>query len=75
MLSAAGFAKTWKYIELFKEGLVCTVSLSALTVLFGFFLALFLAVFRLSDINVFRFLSRESQWRLREKGGFVYAAS
>ena len=44
MLSAAGFAKTWKYIELFKEGLVCTVSLSALTVLFGFFLALFLAV-------------------------------
>ncbi len=75
MLSAAGFVKTWKYIELFKQGLVCTISLSALTVFFGFFLALFLAVLRLSNINVFRFLSRETQWRLREQGGFTYAAS
>ncbi len=75
MLTAAGFVKTWKYIELFKQGLVCTISLSALTVFFGFFLALALAVLRLSNINVFRFLSRESQWRLREKGGFAYAVS
>ena len=75
MLSAAGFAKTWKYIELFKQGLVCTVSLSALTVFFGFFLALILAVLRLSNINVFRFLSREKQWQLRARGGFAYAAS
>ena len=75
MLSAAGFAKTWKYIELFKQGLICTVSLSALTVFFGFFLALLLAVLRLSNISVYRFLSRETQWRLRAKGGISYALS
>ena len=75
MLSAAGFTKTWKYIELFKQGMVCTVSLSALTVFFGFFLALLLAVLRLSNINVFRFLSREKQWQLRAQGGLAYAAS
>ena len=75
MLSAAGFVKTWKYIELFKQGLICTVSLSALTVFFGFFLALLLAVLRLSNISVFRFLPRETQWYLRSKGGISYALS
>lgn len=75
MITAAGFAKTFKYLSLFKEGLICTVSLSALTVFFGFFLALALAVLRLSNINVFRFLSREKQWALRDKGGALYALS
>ena len=75
MITAKGFASTFKYMSMFKEGLICTVSLSALTVFFGFILALVLAVLRLSNINLFRFLSRESQWQLREKGGFAYAAS
>ena len=44
MFTAAGFEKTFAYIELFKQGLVCTISLSVLTVLFGFILALILAV-------------------------------
>ena len=43
MFTAAGFEKTFAYIELFKQGLVCTISLSVLTVLFGFILALILA--------------------------------
>lgn len=62
MVSASGFAKTWKYIELFRQGLITTVSLSALTVLFGFVLALLLAVMRLSNISLARFLhiDRES---------------
>ena len=48
-VSAEGFARTFKYIKLFEQGLICTVSLSALTVIFGFVLALLLALFRLCD--------------------------
>ena len=44
MFTAAGFERTWEYIDLFKEGLICTVSLSLLTVIFGFVLALLLAI-------------------------------
>ena len=68
MFSAAGFAKTWEYIDLFKEGLVCTISLSFLTVAFGFVLALLLAVMRLSDFRPFRFLGLTKDGRLREPG-------
>ncbi|MBQ1424102.1 MAG: amino acid ABC transporter permease, partial [Lachnospiraceae bacterium] len=56
VFSAAGFQKTWEYIELFKQGLICTIALSALTVIFGFILALILAIMRLSDIRPFRAL-------------------
>ena len=75
MLSAAKFEKTFQYMTLFWQGVVCTVSLSALTVLFGFILALLLAMARLSDINVFRFLSTDSQRRLQNRGGVSYALS
>ena len=75
MLSAAKFEKTFQYMTLFWQGVVCTVSLSALTVLFGFILALLLAMARLSDINVFRFLSTDSQRRLQTRGGVTYALS
>ena len=51
MFSASGFAKTWQYIQLFKEGLICTLSLSALTVIFGFIFALILALMRMSKIK------------------------
>ena len=68
MFSAAGFAKTWEYIDLFKQGLVCTVSLSFLTVAFGFVLALLLAVMRLSDFRPFRFLGLTRDGRLRKPG-------
>ena len=68
MFSAAGFAKTWQYIDLFKQGLVCTVALSALTVFFGFFLALLLAVMRLSDFRPFRGLGLDADGKLREEG-------
>lgn len=75
MFTKIGFEKTWQYIDLFKQGLICTVSLSALTVFFGFILALLLAVMRMSDINVYRLLPRETQWSLRLKSGAVYALS
>lgn len=57
MFSASGFAKTWQYIQLFKEGLICTLSLSALTVVFGFILALIIALVRLSKVKPFDWLA------------------
>lgn len=75
MLSAQGFAATFKYLSMFRDGLICTISLSALTVVFGFVLALILAMIRLSDFNVFRFLSTYTQRKLLQRGGFALAAS
>lgn len=68
MFTAAGFERTWEYIDLFKEGLICTVSLSLLTVIFGFVLALLLAIMRLSNVRPFRFLGLTKDGHLREQG-------
>lgn len=57
MFSIEGFQDTFAYIDLFKQGLVCTVSLSALTVIFGFVLALLLAYMRMSKFLPFRMIS------------------
>lgn len=57
MISAQGFEATFKFIKLFEQGLVCTLSLSALTVIFGFVLALVLALMRMSKIPPLKFLS------------------
>lgn len=57
MISIQGFTKAFQYIDLIKQGLICTLSLSALTVLFGFVLALVLAIMRLSKIHVFRWVA------------------
>ena len=68
MFTAAGFAKTWEYASLFKEGLICTIALSVLTVVFGFILALLLAIMRLSDFRPFRAFGLTKDGRLREPG-------
>ena len=54
LITLQGFEKALRYKDMFIDGLVCTVSLSLLTVIFGFILALFLAVLRLSDCRPFR---------------------
>jgi len=54
IVSSAGFQKAFEYMGLFREGLICTLSVSALTVLFGFILALILALLRLSKFKVLR---------------------
>ena len=46
MLTVKGFQRAFEYWQLFLQGVACTVSLSALTVIFGFILALILAVMR-----------------------------
>ena len=68
MFTKEGFAKAWQYITLFEQGLVTTLSLSALTVIFGFMLALILAVMRLSDLRPLRALGLTRDGRLREQG-------
>ena len=50
MLSVNGFRAALRYLTMFKEGMICTVSLSFLTVVFGFLLALVLALMRMSAL-------------------------
>jgi polar amino acid transport system permease protein len=57
LISIDGFQKAFLYIDLFLEGMACTVTLSALTVVFGFVLALLLAVMRLSKVAPLRWAS------------------
>ena len=73
MLSIEGFQSAFRYIQLFKEGLVCTVSLSAFTVIFGFVLALMLALMRMADFRPLRFLDNTQGGEGRT--GFVGALS
>jgi polar amino acid transport system permease protein len=68
MLTAAGFQKAFQYWRMFLEGVVCTVSLSALTVVLGFILALLLATMRLSDFRPFKTLALDRNGHLREQG-------
>ena len=48
MLTAQGFETCLKYSQMFLEGMVSTVTMSALTVILGFMLALCLALIRMS---------------------------
>lgn len=57
MISAQGFQKVWAYADLFWQGMGCTVTLSALTVLLGFVLALLLSAVRMSKIYPLRWLA------------------
>ena len=57
MLTIKGFEKALEYWQLFLQGVVCTVSLSALTVVFGFLLALFLASCRLGRSRLLKALA------------------
>lgn len=57
MLSAAKFQITLKYIDLFWQGVICTVSLSALTVVLGFILSLIIVLFRMGKFKILRALA------------------
>lgn len=73
MITKAGFVKAFKYWKMFLDGLLCTVSLSALTVIFGFVLALILAMMRLSNVKPFKALGIAADGS--QKTGFVGALS
>lgn len=57
MFSVKGFELTFKYMNMFWQGLLTTVSLSVLTVIFGAILALCLAIMKLSNFKILRFIS------------------
>ena len=57
MLTRSGFQKALEYWQLFLQGVVCTVSLSALTVVLGFILALVLATCRMGRSRILRAVS------------------
>lgn len=57
MLSLEKFQDTFKYIDLFLQGLVCTISLSFFTVILGFILGLLLASMRLSKIKPLKYVA------------------
>ena len=57
MLSIEGFQKALEYWQLFLQGVVCTVSLSGLTVVLGFILALVIAVCRMGSSRILRAVS------------------
>ena len=54
MLTINGFEKAFEYWQLFLQGVVCTISLSALTVLFGFILALVLSACRMGKSRILK---------------------
>ena len=68
LITQEGFQSVARFKNLFIDGLVCTVSLSLLTVIFGFILALFLAVLRLSNWHPFKALGLDKNGHLREQG-------
>ena len=57
MLTISGFQKALEYWQLFLQGVVCTVSLSALTVVLGFILALVLATCRMGRSRILKAVS------------------
>ena len=57
MLTTKGFQAAFSYWQLFLQGVVCTVSLSLLTVIFGFVLALVLAILRMGRFKILRALA------------------
>lgn len=57
MLTTKGFQAAFSYWQLFLQGVVCTVSLSLLTVILGFILALVLAILRMGRVKILRALA------------------
>ena len=73
-ISAAGFEKTFKYVDLISEGLVITILLALFTVVLGFVLGILLAIMRMSDVRPFRSLGLDKDGHLRN-GGFLLTLS
>ena len=64
-ISAEGFEKTFRYIQLIEKGVGVTVLLALFTVVIGFVLGILLAILRMTDIRPFRFLAYDRKGRLQ----------
>ena len=65
LITAEGFAKTFRYIKLIEQGLAVTVLLALFTVIIGFVLGILLAIMRMTDVRPFRFLAYGKNGRIR----------
>jgi polar amino acid transport system permease protein len=74
LITAEGFAKTFRFIKLIEQGLVVTVLLALLTVVIGFILGIILAIMRMSDIRPLRFLAYTKDGKTQENR-FLLAVS
>ena len=68
------FEKLLPYAQMLREGLAVTVLLALFTVVFGFLLALVLAIMRMSNFRPFSFLGLDREGHLRD-GGFLLVLS
>ena len=68
LIKISNFSMVAQYADMFKQGIIITILLSLLTVLFGFLLALLLATMRLSTIQPLRFLALDKDGHLRDQG-------
>ena len=71
LITAEGFAKTFRFIKLIEQGLVVTVLLALLTVVIGFILGIVLAIMRMSDIRPLRFLAYTKDGKIRDNRFWV----
>ena len=67
-IQISNFPKIAPYAQLFRQGLLVTVLLSAFTVAIGFVIALLLALMRLSNVRPFRFLGLDKDGHQKEEG-------
>ena len=67
-IQISNFPKIAPYAQLFRQGLLVTVLLSAFTVAIGFVIALLLALMRLSNVRPFRFLGLDKDGHHKEEG-------
>ena len=65
LITAEGFAKTFRYIKLIEQGLAVTILLALFTVVIGFVLGILLAIMRMTDVRPFRFLAYGKNGRIR----------
>ena len=72
LFQLSNFAKIAPYAELFKQGMLVTVLLSAFTVAIGFCIALILALMRMSDIRPFRILGMDKEGHHKESGILLF---
>ena len=70
-IQISNFPKIAPYAQLFRQGLLVTVLLSAFTVAIGFVIALLLALMRLSNVRPFRFLGLDKDGHQKEEGVLV----
>ncbi|MGN8817677.1 amino acid ABC transporter permease [Oribacterium sp. HCP28S3_H8] len=73
-ISWGNLMRTLQYGDMFRQGLIVTILLAAVTVFFGFFLAFGLALMLLSDVRPFRHLEKIKTDDINKKKRYDFIA-